>query len=151
MILIKKIFVQVRLHFFSMFLLCKFKNGVLWFCESTNNVFWVTNNSVSWLFRLSSESPTMDGSGDAHEWFDEKQKVEERTLWYIRRFYSTSPARNLTGLAQTETPEFMPCNTYKDMQGSGCSDATLCFAFAIFHKAMGAVYWIGWLWTIHSV
>ena len=82
-------------------LLCKFKNGVLWFCESTNNVFWVTNNSVSWLFRLSRASPTMDGSGDAHEWFDEKQKVEERTLWYIPTFSSTSLARNLIWLAQS--------------------------------------------------
>ena len=106
-----------------MFLLCKFKNGELWFCESTNNVMWVTNNCVSWLFRLSRASPTMDGSGDAQEWFDEKQTVEERTLWYFLTFSSTSPARNLTGLAQSLC--------HKDMQGSGLSRTIMPWCYAL--------------------
>ena len=92
--------------------------------RQTKNAPLVTNNSASWLFRLSRASPTMDGSGEAHEWFDEKQKVEERTLWYVFPFYLTSPARNLTVLAQRETPEFMPCNMYivqVYMQSSGLS------------------------------
>ena len=38
-----------------------------------------------------------------------------------------------------------------DYHGQSCPDAMLCFAFAILHKAMGAIHCIGWLWTIHRV
>ena len=62
------------------------------------------------------------------------------------------PARTLTWLAQSLCHAIRTriCKAL-DYRGQSCHDATLCFALAILHKAMGAIHCIGWLWALHRV